>query len=682
LGKSPFDVSSELRQAIQHHQSGELAKAEKIYERILAIDPNHPEALHLMGVIAIQAGRNDRAVSLINKAIENNPENPVYCNNLAKAYNNMGNVFRGQSKLNEAISCYQQALQLKPAYPAAYNNMGNAFQDQGKWDQAMSCYQKAVQLKQDFAEAYYNMGVVFQSQGRSSEAISFHGKALQLRPEYPEAYNNMGNAFRDEGRLNEAISCYRKALQLRPNFAEACSQLVGLLQQICAWQELKGMTVNLDDFTQKALNDGTRTVEPPFLVLTRHTDLSRIFSVAQSTSRDIGSPMSNLGLYFSFDDRRSSQTRISIGYLSNDFRDHPVGHVMLGLFNLHNRNEFEVFCYSYGKDDKSYYRKGIQQDCDKFTDLRNVSHADAARCIYEDRVDILVDLMGHTKGNRLAICALRPAPVQVSYLGYPGTTGADFLDYIITDTIVTPQDHALHYSENFVYMPHCYMVGNNAQTISQKKWKKADFGLPSDSFVFCSFNNAYKIEPVMFDVWMNILRQTPESVLWLRRANEIADKHLRQEAKRRGIFPARLRFAEKLPAKEEHLTRLELADLALDTRIYNGHMTTIDALWACVPVITLQGSHFASRSSSSILTAIGLPELISRNLGEYEALAVGLARNPLELKAIRQKLAKNRLTEPVFDTLRFVRNLEKAYKEMWKIFLSGDKSRQIEVADT
>jgi len=262
-----------------------------------------------------------------------------------------------------------------------------------------------------------------------------------------------------------------------------------------------------------------------------------------------------------------------------------------------------------------------------------------------------------------------------------GTTGADFFDYIITDRVVTPEDHAPYYSENFVYLPHCYQINDHTQAISNKDWKKADFGLPEGSFVFCSFNQGYKIEPVMFDSWMNILRKVPESVLWLQRVNETAEKNLRQEAESRGVKSERLIFADRL-RKDEHLARIRLADIALDTRIVSGAATTSDALWAGVPVITLQGSNFSSRMSSSILSAVGLPEMIANSLQEYEALAGRLARNPGELQAIRHRLERNRLSEPLFDTPRFAGNLEKAYKEMWEIFLAGQMPRQIQVVES
>ncbi|MDO8123229.1 MAG: UDP-N-acetylglucosamine-peptide N-acetylglucosaminyltransferase [Candidatus Hermodarchaeota archaeon] len=369
-----------------------------------------------------------------------------------------------------------------------------------------------------------------------------------------------------------------------------------------------------------------------------------------------------------------------IGYLSNDFRYHPVAQLMLSLFGLHDRNRFKVVGYSHGIDDGSHYRKRIQQDCDKFVDLRNLGHADAAKRIYEDNIDILVDLNGHTAGSRLEICSCRPAPIQVTYLGFPGTSGAYFFDYIITDRIVTPQDHAPYYTENFVYLPHSYQVNDHTQSISDKEWQRKDFNLPEDGFIFCSFNQPYKIEPVMFSVWMKILTKVPKGVLWLSWGQGTAKTNLRREAEARGVESRRLVFAENMPMNE-HLARLRLADLALDTRVYNGGATTSNALWAGVPVITLQGGHFPSRMSSSLLTSIGLPELITHTAAEYESLAVRLACDAHELETIRQKLATNRLEKPLFDTPRFVRNLEKAYKEMWKIFLAGEQPRRIDVVE-
>jgi protein O-GlcNAc transferase len=706
-GQFLFDVDSELRKAIQYHQAGKLQGARAICERVLQIDPNYPHALHLLGVIAYQVGETEKAIKLIIKAIKIDPRNPICRNDLGSmlheqgklkkaiscfqealqlrpdlsdAYNNMGNALQDLGELREAISCYHKALQIEPAFAEAHNNMGNALQGLGRSNRAIACYHKALQLRPNLAEAYNNMGIVFGYQSKPDEAIACYQKALQLRPDYPDPYNNMGIVFGYQSKPDEAIACYQKALHLRPDSAETSSHLVGQLQRVCGWQEVQGLALKLDDLTKKALQNGTKPPQEPGFSVTICADPSLNFAIARSWSSDIAKHMSSVRTNFSFDDRRSPKTKVAIGYVSNDFRNHATGYLMLSLFGLHDRDEFEISCYSYGVDDGSYYRARIQKDCDRFVDVSNLDYADAAQCVYDDEVDILVDLKGFTQGSRLAICALRPAPIQVAYLGFPGTTGADFFDYIITDRIVSPEDHAPYYSESFVYLPHSYQVNDHAQSVSNQEWKKEDVGLPEGSFVFCSFNWGYKIDRIMFDVWMKILRQVPGSVLWLLPGNEMAEKNLRKEAEARDVKPERLIFADRLP-KDQHLARLSRADLALDTRICNGHTTTSDALWANVPVLTLEGSHFASRVSASILTAIGLPELITHSLDEYEALAVRLAQQPARLQAILQRLTKNRSTEPLFDTPRFVRNLEKAYKEIWKIFLVGETPRQIEVME-
>jgi protein O-GlcNAc transferase len=704
--KPSISIDQELAKALQYHQSGQLNKAEKIYKRIIEVNPNHSDALHLLGVIANQAGKNDIAVKLINKAIQCNPGNSNYYNNLgnalkdqnqltealssfqkaleikpdfAVAHYNLGNVLKEQDNLAEAVSSFRKALEINPDYIRAYNNLGTTFKKQGRFDEAISCFQKVLEINPNHAEAYNNMAGMLMDQNKLAEAVYYYQKALEINPDYAEAYHNLGNALKDQKRLTEALSSYQKALEINPDYAEAFSMLFHQLQQTCDWPRLKDMTAKLDNFTLKALDSGVKTAEEPFANIMRCINLPRHLAIARSWSHDITKRMSSLKTHFHFDGRQLNKNKIIVGYLSNDFQNHALAHLILNLFGLHNRDEFEIFCYSYGENDGSHIRTQIEQDCDKFVDL-GLNHADAARLIYEDQVDILVDLKGHTRDNRLEISAFRPAPVQVRYLGLAGTTGADFFDYIITDRIVTPDDHAQYYSENFVYLPHCYQVNSYSQVTRNKDRKKSDFGLSEDNLVFCSFNQGYKIQPVMFNTWMNILRQVPESVLWLQGEYEITEKNLWREAESKGIKSTRLIFLEKLP-KDQHLERLRLADVALDTQIVNGAATTSDALWAGTPVITIQGSSFASRMSSSILTAIGLPELITQTIEEYEQIAVDLARNPERLQEIRQKIAKNRLAEPLFDTPRFARNLEKAYKEMWEIFVAGEMPRRIEVVE-
>jgi len=664
-------TTNDFRKAAQYFHSEQFGKAEKIYNDILERDPNHSDTLNALGFVAHQTGRNEMSIRLIRKAIGIDPENFHYHFSLAF-------VLQHQDRLGEAVSAYQKVLELKPDCEMGLYNMGNALQTMGKAGEALDCYEKAVTLKPDYAEAHNNMGGIFLDKGELEKAEKAYQQAVTLKPDHVAAHNNLGNVLHDQGKPARSISCYQKALALDPNYAIACHSLVFLLIKACQWKTLRGFSAKLDEFTLKALENGERTVERPFVSIMRHADPSLNLAVAKSWADDIKKRLPKSDTRFSFDSRRSEGKKITVGYLSCDFHDHATAHLMLSLFGLHDRKNFEVYVYSYGKDDGSRYRKQIAKDCDKFADLRELKDDQAAKRIWEDQVDILVDLKGYTKGNRMEICAYRPAPVQVSYLGFPGTCGANFFDYIITDKIVSPKSHSSFYTEKPVYLPHCYQVNDHTQPIADKNFGREDFGLSEDAFVFCSFCQSYKIEPTMFGVWMNILLRIPNSVLWLLRSNDIAEENLRRESREKGVNPERLIFSEHLP-KNEHLARHKLADLVLDTRIYNGHTTTSDALWACIPVLTLQGAHFASRVSSSILSAVGLPELITHNLEEYENLAVQLATHSEELRAIGRKLEENCLTKPLFDTPDFVRNLENAFKSMWEIFLAGEKPRGMEI---
>ncbi|NJL58348.1 MAG: tetratricopeptide repeat protein [Desulfobacteraceae bacterium] len=534
-------------------------------------------------------------------------------------YSRMGMTLQAEGRFDEAVAAFRKALEMKPDMADACGNMGNVYLAQGKVEEAIDCYRKVLTVKPDSFEAYNNMGNCYLRLNRYEEAMSAFQKAIEIKPDLAEAYNNLGTVYKSMDRLEEAFSCFQKAIEIKPDFPEAYSNFVPHLQALCYWNQLAVSGKKLDELTQKNLEKGLKAPETPFEHLSRFSDPAMNLKVAASWANHIAMPMKHIRNKFDFNSRRNKhEKQIIIGYLSNDFCNHPVGHLTVSMFGLHNRNKFKVFAYSYGRNDNSYFRKRIEQECDHFVDIREMSHQEAANRIYADGVDILIDLMGYTKDHRLEICAFRPAPIQISWLGYPGTSGADFFDYIITDKMVTPPEHEPYFSEKVILMPYTYMVTNHTQPISDKQWQRKDLGIPDNAFVFCSFNQSYKIEPIMFDVWMRIMRQIPESVLWLSVRYQTAVANLKREAEIRGVNANRLIFAEKLALKEDYLARLGFADLALDTMFYNGHATTSDALWAGVPVITLQGGHFPSRVASSVLNAVGLPELVTHSLEEYE----------------------------------------------------------------
>jgi protein O-GlcNAc transferase len=696
-----------INMGIAYHQSADLDRAAAAFQKAITLQPESAEAYYNLGNAFKEQGLFDEAVCCYQRAASLNPmlvealynqanilekqgrlDEALFCMkqciqfkpDWAEAYSNLGNLLKQLGFLDDAIFHYHKAIFLKPELVEAHNNVGNAYKDQGNFGRAIVCFRKALQLNPANAQAYLNLGVTYAEADRMAEATECFQKAIQLNPQFAAAHNYMGVVLAEKGRRDEAVACFQKAIEINPDYVEACSYLVHQFQYTCNWPSLKIYSERLEELRRRSGDGKPIFTEPPFISITRHSDLDRQLTIAKEWCRKIAKPLLNLNRPFSFVTQRQKKRKLAIGYLSGDFHDHATAHLMLSLFGLHNRDRFKVLCYSYGPDDNSLYRKQILSNCDQFIDIRNYSLIDAAKCIYTDGVDILVDLKGHTKGARLGILACRPAPIQIHYLGYPGTTGAEFIDYLITDKIVTPVEHAPFYSEKLVFFPDCYQVNDQQQEIATRVWQKADLGLPPNSFVFSSFNISYKIDSVMFDCWMRILQQVPNSVLWLFDGGETVRANLRQEARGRGVDSSRLVFAKKVK-KADHLSRMLLADLALDTRIVNGHTTSSDSLWAGVPVITLQGSHFASRVSASLLNAIGLAELITHDLDAYERLAVRLASQPVELEKIKTKLSRNRLKKPLFDTPRFVWNLEKAYQEMWRIFIKGGDPKQFEVIE-
>jgi len=602
-------------------------------------------------------GRPNQAVAAYQQAIAINAD-------YFEAHNNLGNTFQDLGKLEEALACYKRMIAIAPGRANAYSNIGNIMFDRGSLDEAISNYRQALELDPQHALTHNNLGNAYQQQGQLEQAVQCYQKALAINPEFAMAHNNLGVALQDQGREIEAVNCYQRALELEPDYAQACSHLVHQLQRTCSWQPLQKLADRLDHFNQKALAAGLKTPEQPFQHISRHANPELNLAVAKSWATDIARQAAPGPESFAGQPHVSAKPRLSVGYLSGNFRNHPMAHLLLGLFRSHSREHFKIICYSFGVDDGSPYRQTIAHNCDTFRDIRDLNYRDAARAIQADDIDILVDLVGHTKGNRMAICALRPAPIQVRYLGLAGTTGADFYDYIVTDRIVTPEAHAAFYTETFVYMPDCYQVNDSRMAVAGKAWTRADFNLPADNFVFCAFHQGYKIDPVMFDTWMIILKQVPGSVLWLQQNGTLTDQNLSHAAQDRNVDPERLIFAPRL-AKAEHLARLRLADLALDTRIVTGAATTSDALWMGIPVVTAHGNHFASNMSASILRAVGLPELVAPDLETYTQTAVNLARDTHKMDVLRRKLHEHRTSRPLFDTQRFTRHLEKAYRQMY-----------------
>jgi len=632
------------------------------FEKAISLRPRYTEAHYNLGVALKALGRHDAAIAQFEKALELRP-------NYVEACNNLGTVLLEQGRSGEAGACFQKALAIKPDYAEALNNLGNVLQASNRLDEAAASYERALAAKPDYAEAYNNYGTALKSLGHYQRAVASLEKAIGLQPDNAEMHNNLGNALQAMGRLDAAMASYRRAFDLDPRQGHARSAYVMLKRRTCDWT-----TFSADQQLLLANLDSQAVEVSPFVTLVLVDDPALQLESASRRSRELkfaGTPAVWDGIAY-------SHRKIRIGYVSSDFHTHATSMLIAELIEKIDRERFEVYAFSFGVDDGSQMRRRLEQSFDRFLDVRRVSNMDLARQIRELEVDIAVDLKGYTQDNRAGVFAYRPSPIQVSQLGYPGTTGANYMDYVVVDPFVVPLDQQPYFTEKLVHLPECYQPNDRKRPIAEQTPSRAECGLPEQGFVFASFNNTYKITPEFFDRWMRLLGAVPGSVLWLIGDNEWVTPNLRKEAETRGIDPDRLVFAPRLPAPE-HLARHRLADLFLDSLPCNAHTTASDALWVGLPLVTCPGRSFASRVAGSLLQAVGLPELVTATLDEYEALALRLAREPALLNEIRNKLARGRLTAPLFDSDRYCRHLEHAYHEMWGRWQRGEPPRSFAV---
>jgi protein O-GlcNAc transferase len=652
------------------------------YDKAIALKPDYAEAYNNRGNALKDLRRLDEALASCDKAIALKPD-------YAEAYNSRGNALQDLRRLDEALASYDKAIALKPDYAEGYNNRGNVLKEFKRFDEAFSAYDKALALKPDLAEAWLGRGNVLNDLNRLEEAFSTYDKALALKADLAEAWLGRGNVLTDFKRSNEAFSAYDKALALKPDLADAW------LGRGNVFYELK----RYDDAL--AAYDKAFTIKPDLISLEGirlHTKMLlcewRTFSVecahlisSVKSGKVNTQPFPFLAISASPEEQlqcarlwkatkyppsenpiwqgeRYSHNRIRLAYLSADFREHPISFLMAGVFECHDKSRFDVTAISCGPDDNSKIRQRLEMSFEHFIDVKTYSDDQIAKLIKELEVDILIDLMGFTKGARTGIFAKRPAPIQVNYLGYPGTMGTEYIDYIIADRIVIPDNQRNFYSEKIAFLPNSYQANDGDRSISDKTFTRSEFELPPTGFVFCCFNNNYKITPSIFYCWMRILNQVDGSVLWLLENSATATINLQKEAVSRGVAAERIVFAKRMPPSD-HLARHHLADLFLDTLPYNAHTTASDALWAGLPVLTCAGETFAGRVSASLLNAIGLPELITTK-ETYEQMALDLAGHPDKLNEVKQRLTENRLAMPLFDTKLFTKHIEAAYSAMYE----------------
>lgn len=627
-------------QAMAAQKAGNLAEAERLYRQI----PGHvPEVLVNLGNLLARQGRPGEAMNFYDQAIAARPD-------FFEALFNRGNLLLELKRNEEALESYDRVLAARQDFAGVWNNRGTALRGLHRLEEALASFQRAATLAPGHFNALTNAAVILWDMRRLPEALAAAERALGVQPGFAEALYAKANVLRDLGRTDEALDAYEAVLKSNPAHPHALNGAAQVARIVCDFKRVEALTPQL---IQNA--PGGRAVIQPFVLMGYSDDAALQRRCAENLVRMFVPPCPALR-----DVRRYGHDRIRLAYLSADFHQHPTAQLMVELFERHDRSRFEVTAIAFGPDDGSLLRARLKKAFDHFEDVRGRSDAEVARMLRMREIDIAVDLNGHTAGSRQGIFAWRPAPVQVNYLVYPGTTGADFMDVILADRIALPADQQAFIREKIIHLPDSYQANDATRAVLPPP-TRAEAGLPPTGFVFWCFNNSWKITSAMFDIWMRLLTQVDGSLLWLLDGPH-AD-NLRAEAKARGVNPARLIFAPKLPP-EQHLARQQLADLFLDTLPYNAHTTCSDALWAGLPVVTCYGKAFPGRVASSLLKAIDLPELVTASPQLYEALALELAQNPALLKATKEKLARNRTTTPLFDSERFRKNIEAAYESM------------------
>ncbi|QWD28139.1 tetratricopeptide repeat protein [Polynucleobacter paneuropaeus] len=642
---------------------GQSEQALAYYEKAIALDPQSYQAYNNYGKALFDLERYAQALAAYDQALTIYPQFIDCLINKGAALNKLKNY-------ESALAIYEQVLTLKPDCAEAWSNKGDILFDLRSLHEALLQYDQAIILKPDYAEAWFNRANTFNALKNFDQALIEYDRAIELKPEYAQAWANRGNLLQDLKRYQEAIFSYEQALLLKPDIDWVAGALLHAKMKICDWNEV-------DENLGKLFSDieQTKKVAEPFS-LSSLSDDGNLLKLCSEIYTSEKFPFNTaLGKLFKYEKKK-----IRIAYFSADFRTHPVASLTAELFSLHDRNHFDVIGFSVHKapqNDVMYER--IKNSFDQFIDVNLMSPQEIACLAREMEIDIAIDLGGHTAAGPIAVMAYRAAPIQVNYLGYPGTMGIDYIDYIIADNVLIPSENRSHYTEKVVTLPNSYQVNDRNRVISDKQFTREELGLPKNGFVFCCFNNNFKILPATFDSWMSILNTVNDSVIWLLEDNIAVSKNLQKEAEKRGIDSNRLVFAKRLPMPE-HLARQRYADLFIDTLPYNAHTTSSDALWAGLPVLTLIGKSFAGRVAASLLNAIGLPELITTTPEEYENLAIELARNPQKLSEIKQKLENNRLKTPLFDTPLFTRNLETAYFKMFELHQVGLETEHIVLA--
>jgi predicted O-linked N-acetylglucosamine transferase (SPINDLY family) len=696
LRLNPGSVGALSNYGLALKAAGRLPEALVSYDKAIALKPGDAELHNHRGLVLEGMGRPTEAMASYDKAV-------ALDHGHADAWNNRGNMLSAGGRFDDALASFDAAIAANPRFALAWNNRGNALLALGRGEEALAAYERALAARPDYADALYNRGQVLLDAMRLGEALESYDRAVALEPGYIAAHNGRAIALQRMGRLAEALAGYDAALaltgdpQIRNNRAsllllmkrfrdaaetfgrtlkaapdddQAFSGLAAASLYLCDWPLMAELAPQL----KSRLEQGRACVDP-LVLMGYHDDpgLQRLASENYLRDRVPRQPPSLAGR------RMVPSSRIRIAYLSADFHTHPTASLMAGVFEHHDRSRFEIRAISFGPDDGSIMRGRMKSAFEHFHDARDVSDRDVARLLADNETDMAIDLNGHTRAGRPGILAFRPAPIQATYLGFPGTSGAPYMDYLIADRIVVPPEQQAFFSEKIAYLPHCYQANDSGKEIAAAP-KRGEASLPDAGFVFCCFNNSWKITEPVFEIWMRLLRSVDGSVLWLLADNEGATANLRRAAERHGVSAARLIFAPRV-READHLARHRLADLFLDTLPYNAHTTASDALWAGLPVLTCRGIAFPAKVAASLLETVGLGELVTQSLADYESAALKLARDEALLRSLREKLSGNRLISPLFDTERFARDIERVYSTMRKISERGEPPRSFAIGD-
>jgi predicted O-linked N-acetylglucosamine transferase (SPINDLY family) len=583
---------------------------------------------------------------------------------------NLGNMYKELNRFDEALMCYEKSISINPSFVEAFNNKGNLLKEMNRFDEALMCYEKSISINPSFVEAFNNKGNLLKEMNRFDEALTCYEKAISIDANSFEAIYNKGNLLKETNHLDEALLSFERAFRINPNFDYLPGQIFHLKMHICDWSNFisdRNELINLINAGKKAA--------PCLAVLALIDDLPIHRKVAEIWVKDKNPPNYSLGPFRKITNRK----KIKVGYFSADFREHAVSYLTAELFEKHNKDHFEIYAFYYGRNDGSSIQQRIISSFNKFINVSNRKNIEVAKLSREIGIDIAIDLTGITQSERVGVFAHRAAPIQAGYLGYLGTMGAEYYDYIFADTTIIPLESQLHYSEKIVYLP-SYQVNDNKREIANVTFTKILLKLPATGFVFTCFNNNYKILPKTFDLWMRVILKVEGSVLWLLGDSPSAVRNLFNEAESRGVSRSRIVFAERAP-HDIHLARHQLADLYLDTFPCNAHTSASDSLWAGLPLITRIGETFASRVAASLLSALDLQELIAETADDYFSLAIELASEASRLNAIKERLQINKQSSTLFNGKLFARNLEVGYRAMNRTYLTGRSPSHFDVLE-